>query len=197
LGQTKKADAFTTRLSEKIQMNTAHRPAFTSPELRAALDKASEVLEGADEARNGVSQDIKALETYLVSLHLITPFRHSLGRNLIADNQQSVAASLEFGGSASGKIQEDALVLDKDAHGKVRLLYEVREWDGYVDVDMPGGPYFWDEDTLQRDVTPLIETKFEVRKQVYGQLPTFVTALAKHYAIDPNKLTDLDNECPF
>lgn len=112
-------------------------------------------------------------------------------------DEQYVAASMEFSGSAGGKIQEDALVLDQDAHGKVRLLYEVSEWDGYVDVDVPGGPFFWEEDTLQSDVKPLIETKFEVRKRVYQQLPAFVTALAKHYAIDPNKLTNWDDEIPF
>ncbi len=178
-------------------MSTVHRSAFTSPELQAALDKARETLEGADEARNRVSQDIKALENYLVSLRLTTPFRHPLGKTLVPDDEQNVAASLEFSGSASGKIQEDALVLDEHAHGTVRLLYEVSEWDGYVDVDIPGGPFFWDENTLRRDVKPLIETKFEVRKRLYNQLPGFITALAKHYAIDPNKLTDRDDEIPF
>jgi hypothetical protein len=84
-----------------------------------------------------------------------------------------------------------------DAHGKLRLLYEVSEWDGYVEVDMPGSPFFWDESTLQRNVKPLIETTFEVRKRAHNQLPAFVTALGKHYAIDPNKLTDWDEECPF
>lgn len=178
-------------------MTTIRRPAFISPELQVALDKAHETLEGADDARNRVSQDIKALEGYLVSLRLTTPFRHPLGKALVPDDEQNVAASLEFCGSASGKIQEDALVLDKDAHGKVRLLYEVSEWDGYVDVDVPGGPYFWDEDTLQRHVKPLIETKFEVRKRVYSQLPAFVAALARHYAIDSNKLSVRDDEIPF
>ena len=178
-------------------MNTVNRPALSSPDLQAALDKAHEALEGADEARNRVSQDIKALESYLVSLRLTPPFRYGLGKAFVADDEQHVAASLEYSGSASGKIQEEALVLDEDAHGKVRLLYEVSEWDGYVDVDVPGGPLFWDESTLQRDVKPLIEAKFEVRKRVYNQLPAFVTALAKHYAIDPNKLTDWDEEIPF
>lgn len=178
-------------------MNPVHRPAFASPELQAALDKAREALEGADEARNGVSHDIKALESYLISLRLITPFRHPLGKSLVPDDEQNLAASLEFSGSAGGKIRENALVLGEDAHGKVRLLYEVSEWDGYVDVDMPGGPFFWDENTLQRDVKPLIETKFEIRKQVYGQLPAFIAALAKRYAIDPNKLADWDDEIPF
>jgi hypothetical protein len=177
-------------------MNTVHRPAFDSPELQAAFNKARETLEGADEAQNQVSRDIKALEAYLVSLRLTTPFSHSLGMILVPDDGQNVAASLEYGGSASGKIQEDAIALDEDANGKVRLLYEVRRWDGYVDVNIPGGPYFWDERTLEREVKPLIETKFETRKRAYGQLPAFVTALAKHYALDPftKKLGD---EIPF
>jgi hypothetical protein len=177
-------------------MNTVQRPAFSSPELQAALDKARESLEGADEARNQVSQDIKALESYLAGLRLTPPFRHSLGKTLVADDEQHVAASLEYGGCASGKIEEDALVLDEDAHGKVRLLYEINRWVGYVEVDVPGGPYFWDEKTLEREVKPLIETKFEIRKRVYGQLPAFVTALAKYYAIDPLKLSDIE-DVPF
>jgi hypothetical protein len=177
-------------------VNIVQRPAFSSPELQAALDKARDSLEGADEARNQVSRDIKALETYLVSLHLTPPFRYPLGKLLLPDDEQHVAASLEYGGTADGKIQEDAMVLDEDAHGKMRLLYEVNRWQGYVDVDAPGGPWFWDADTLEREVRPLIETKFETRKEVYGRLPAFVSALAQHYAIDPNKLTDLQ-DLPF
>lgn len=178
-------------------MNTIHRPAFSSPDLQAALDKARVTLEGAEETRNLVSQDIKALENYLVNLRLIPPFRYGLGKAIVDDGEQNFAASLEFAGTASGKIQEEALVLDEDAHGKLRLLYEVSEWDGYVEVDMPGGPFFWDESTLQQEIKPLIEAKFEVRKRAYSQLPAFVTALSKHYAIDPKKLTDWDEEIPF
>lgn len=177
-------------------MNTVRSPAFSSPELEAALDKARETLEGADETRNRVSQDIKALESYLASLNLTVPFRHALGKMLLPDDAQGVAASLEYGGSASGKIKEDALVLDRDSRGSIRLLYEVSQWEGYVNVEAPGGPYFWDEDTLEREVKPLIETKFEVRKRVYGNLPAFVTALAQHYAVDPWKLSDT-NDIPF
>ena len=137
-------------------------------------------MEGADEARNPVSQDIKALESYLVSFRLATRFRH-LGEDLGPRQRAERRCIVGFRRvSASGKVQEDALVLDEDVYGKVRLLYEVSEWDGYVNIDMPGGPYFWDEDTLPRDVKPLIETKFEVRKQGYGQLPAFVTAPAKY-----------------
>jgi hypothetical protein len=177
-------------------MNAITPPVFSSPELQRALDKAREALEGADEARNRVSEDIKKLETYLVSLKLTPPFRHTLGKILEPENEQTVASSLEYSGCANGKICEEALVLDTDSNGKVRLLHEFRRWEGYVDVDAPGGPYFWDEDTVERETKPLIETKFEVRKQMYGHLPAFVTALAKHYAIDPNKLLDL-NDIPF
>ncbi len=59
-------------------MNTIHYPALTSPELQSALDKARNTLEGADEARTRVSQDIKALESYLVSLR----FDHSVSASL-------------------------------------------------------------------------------------------------------------------
>jgi|GEM_PF-2222467 len=177
-------------------MTAVSQPAFSSPELQAALDKAREALEGADEARNRVSQDIKALESYLVSLNLALPFRYAFGKYLIPDNEQNIAASLEYGGSADGKIGEDALLLDKDANGKVRLLYEASEWEGCVEVDGPGGPFFWNDETLKREVRPLIETKFEVRKHVYRRLPEFVIALAKHYAIDPSKLVDTD-DIPF
>jgi hypothetical protein len=120
----KKADAFAYGLGES-KVNTVQQPAFSSPELQSALDKARESLEGADEARNQVSRDIKALESYLVGLRLTPPFRHSLGKTLVSDDDQSVAASLEYSGCASGKIEEDALILDEDAHGKLRLLYEI------------------------------------------------------------------------
>ncbi len=177
-------------------MNAVTQPAFSSPELQAALEKARETLEGADEARNRVSQDIKALEAYLVGLRLTPPFRYALGKMLLPDDEQNVAASLEYGGVADGRIEEDAIALAEDASGKVRLLYEVCRWRGYVDVDAPGGPYFWDDKTLEREVKPLIETKFEVRKKVYNRLPAFVSELAKHYAIDPWKLVDRD-DYPF
>ena len=177
-------------------MNSIQQPAVLSPELQSALAKARESLEGVDEARNRVSNDIKALEGYLVGLRLTPPFRYPLGKILVANDDQHVEASLEYSGCANGKIQEDALVLGEDAHGNLRLLYEVSLWDGYVEVDLPGGPYFWDEKTLEREVKPLIAAKFEIRKQVYKHLPAFVTALAKHYAIDPNKVIDSD-DLPF
>src|SRR5689334_14537385 len=106
-------------------MTVINPPAFSSPELQAAFDKARNVLEGADEARNRVSEDIKKLESYLVGLQLAPPFRYSLGKHLEADDDQSIAASLEYGGCADGKICEEAIAFDVDAKGNVRLLFEV------------------------------------------------------------------------
>jgi hypothetical protein len=52
--------------------------------------------------------------------------------HLVPNDEQNVAASMEFTGSAAGKIQEDALVLDEDAHGRVRLLYETIRPERYL-----------------------------------------------------------------
>src|SRR5262249_20687904 len=114
------------------------------------------------------------------SLDLKTTFRHPVGMMLIPADEQHVRAALEYSGSASGTVQEEALVWGPDSNGKSRLLYEVSLWDGYIEVDVPGGPYFWDEKTLRREAKPLIETKFEIRKRLYEYLPAFVANLAKH-----------------
>src|SRR2546430_448541 len=161
-------------------MKDVRVPTFSSPELQKVVTDVRPILEGADEARNQVSNDIKALETYLDSLDLKTSFRHPIGKMLIPDDEQRVPAALEYGGSASGTIEEEALVWGPDSHSKSRLLYEVCQWDGSIDVDVPGGPYFWDETTLRREAKPLIETKFEIRKRVYQHLPAFVANLATH-----------------
>jgi len=161
-------------------MTAARVPSFSSPELQKIVTQVRPILEGADEARDRVSNDIKALEAYLYSLDLKTTFSHPLGRVLIPDDEQNVPAALEYGGSAPGTIQEEALVWGPDGKGRPRLLYEVSLWDGFVDVDVPGGPFFWDEKTLRREAKPLIETKFEIRKRMYEYLPAFVANLAKH-----------------
>ncbi len=172
-------------------------PSFSSPDLQKAVTDVRPVLEGVEEARNRVSNDIKALEAYLSGLDLKVSFRHALGKCLVPyDNDEyAAAAALENSGSASGIIQEEALVWELGANGKPRLLYEVSRWDGSVDIDVPGGPYFWDEATLQREVKPLIETKFEIRKRLYQYLPGFVADLGRYLAFEKPK-AELDG-VPF
>jgi hypothetical protein len=176
-------------------MKDSRVPTFSSPELQKVVTDVRPILEGADEARNRVSNDIKALEAYLNSLDLKTSFRYPIGKMLIPDDEQHAAAALEYSGSASGTVQEEALVWGPDSHSKSRLLYEVSQWDGSIDVDVPGGPYFWDEATLRRETKPLIETKFEIRKRLYEYLPAFVASLAKH--LDVGQRLRLDDDVPF
>lgn len=161
-------------------------PTFSSQELQRAVDDARSVLEGVDEARNRVSDDIRALEVYLQALNLKGSFRYPLGKCFVDPEgvpPQYIEASLRETGSADGLIEEEALVWGEDKTGKYRLLYERSRWQGMVDVDLPGGPFFPDDSTLEREVKPLIETKFEIRKRVYQRLPDFVTSLAEHFGV--------------
>jgi hypothetical protein len=162
--------------------------AFSSPDLQQAMNEARSTLEGFDDARNRVSRDIKQLESYLEGLDLKTRFHYRLGKMIIDKGdreRQNIPAALEFGGSASGTIEEEAIVWTEDTRSaRFRLMYELTEWDGSVELDVPGGPYFWDESTAQREVKPLIETRFEIRKRLYGRLPDFVRALSSHLAVE-------------
>jgi hypothetical protein len=194
-GLNRKADAFTTTVYEVPSMKDSRVPTFSSPELQKVVTDVRPILEGADEARNRVSNNIKALEAYLDSFDLKTSFRHPLGMMLIPDDEQNTRAALEYSGSASGTIQEEALVWGPDSKGKLRLLYEVSLWDGSIEVDVRGGPYFWDEKTLRREAKPLIETKLEIRKRLYQYLPAFVANLAEH--LDVGQRLRLDNDVAF
>jgi hypothetical protein len=170
-------------------------PTFSSPELQKAVNDARPFLEGIEQARNNISNDIKTLEAYLGRLDLKTSFRFPLGESLMphhGDTKHDIAVSIDNSGGASGIVQEEALVWDPAAGGKPRLLYEVSQWDGYVDVDAPGGPFFKEDPPLKREAKPLIETKFEIRKRVWQNLPRFVTALTEHFAVEKPNL-----EVPF
>ena len=91
-------------------MQDSRTPTFSSPELQKAVTDARPILEGVDEARNRVSDDIKTLEAYLQGLDLKSSFRHPLGKCFVdpeGEAAQYVAASLEASGSASGGIAEE------------------------------------------------------------------------------------------
>ena len=173
-------------------MKNPQTPTFSSPELQKVVADARPILESVDEARNRVSNDIKALEAYLQGLDLKTSFRHPLGKCFVPENDRQAAEALEYSGSAPGGILEEALVWGQDKGGRFRLMYELSRWEGYVEADAPGGPLFWEDSTLKREAKPLIETKFEVRKRMYQHLPDLVASLAKHLNVDQKfKLDDV------
>jgi hypothetical protein len=170
-------------------MSNTGVPTFSSPDLNQAITEARPALEGFEDARNQVSSDIKRLESYLDRLGLKTPVRYSLGKSFVnydEQESQSLEASLDFTGSASGTIREEALVWEESQGGRFRLMFEVVEWDGSIDLDVPGGPFFWDVSTEKRVTKPLIETKFDTRKRMYGRLPDFVLAISGHLKVDPS-----------
>jgi len=98
-------------------------------------------------------------------------------------------------------VQEESLLWAQDKSGKHRLLYEIKKWDGCVDFDAPGGPYFCDESTLKIDTKPLIESKFEIRKRMYAHLDVFLRGLARDVSIEPAIAFDaqhgMNTDIPF
>lgn len=176
---------------------------FSSPELREAVANAKPILEGVEEAKNRVSSDIRALEAYLESTEAKTRFRLALGMALAVSEAQTdfdIRYALDEIGSASGTIEEEALLWDRDAKGRFRLLYEYSCWEGHVDVDAGtyGGPFFPDQSTLKRETKPLIEAKFDIRKRMWRELPRFVTLLAQELDVyDRHNAQELEEEIPF
>lgn len=175
-------------------------PEFHSSELRRAVTDASAAIDGLDEGRNRVSKDIKSLEAYLRTSCPKETFRYCYMTTFESPEgeEQYLAMNLDFGGSASGYVVEEALLWGTDNTGKVRLLHEYCRWEGYVDVDVPGGPYFRHEGTLERQLRPLIETPFESRKEAYKHLPAFVRSLGQYLEIDRREdPVDEDPDLPF
>ena len=160
---------------------------FHSDELKKAITEASAVIGDFDAARDRQTEDIKALELYIKESGLKIPFCYPLGKSFwdFPDaNELSSAYSLEYGRAASGEIHEDCIVWGMDKNQQFRLLFEQKKWDGGIDVDIPTGPYYWDESTLLSKAWPLVDVGFEDRKLVYKHLPEFVKALAEHLLID-------------
>jgi len=168
-------------------MSNISIPNFSSEELREALAEATPVIGTVDEARTAMSEDIKRLEAHLQRLNLKVSFRFPLGMSFTGYEDMpdyQIHAALDNCGAVSAWIEQDALLWDQhQPSGKFRLMYEHNRWDGGVDIDAPGGPFFWDEKTLEREIKPLIETKFEIRKGMYTHLADFVRALSNHCQI--------------
>lgn len=162
-------------------MKDSSEPTFHSVELEQAFQSARPIIEGFDEARDKVSNDIKSLEGYLQSVNLRQPFRHSIGMSQPKNDDGSIDAR---------RIQDEVLAWDQENTGsRFRLLYEVTTWPGHVDIyeygATPDAPAFVSKKNAPRDrrVKPLIETKFETRLRVYAHLPDFVNGLAKHVGV--------------
>ena len=167
---------------------------FHSDELKEAITLASTTIKDFDAAWDRQTEDINALEIYIRESELKIPFCYPLGKSFYdhpGADSLSTMFSLEYGGSASGEIHEDCIVWGPFKNQQFRLLYEHRKWEGGIELDIPGGPYHWDESTLFAKATPLVDAGFEVRKRLFKHLPEFVRALNEHLLIDrQSKLLD-------
>ncbi len=182
-------------------MNTSNSQ-FCSEQLQTAIDSAKDVFENFEETRTRVSNDIKKLEAYLQQQGIKETFRFPLPKGFsIPEGPDRVPAEIGLfeNGSANGEITEEAIVWGPAAGGRHRLLYELSKWQGFMEVDVAGGPYFWEDSTLSRESKPLIEAKFEIRKRMYPKLPDFIHALRDHLSVeDPKASKRFDpDEIPF
>lgn len=153
-------------------------------------------MESAEDVKNRVSKDIKELESYLKGLNFKHDFRHNIGCSEYAVGDDA-RASLEDMGIADAERKLEFLSWGPDQKGVFRLLYEVNYWDGSIDVDAPGGPYFWDSDSHRQEIRPLIEASFDIRKRVYqDHLSTFIKSLANDLRIEKGSMP-VEDEIPF
>ena len=170
--------------------------AFASAELQKALDEARPFIEGVEEAMTRVSNDIKALETYLQNLELKREFRFGVGKSFVPniENTHSSIEHEDYEGCTIRRIEEEALVWGMNVTGAFRLLFEVTSWIE-VDFDLD---YMRDEGTLQRHTRPLIETTFEVRKRMYEHhLADFITKLGDELRVSPPTRSPRGDDLPF
>lgn len=173
-------------------MTNQNTPVFSSPNLQKAVDAAHPLLSGADDAMTRVSNDIKNLEAWLKGLNLQHSFRYSLGRMPIADD--TFKASIDEFGASACEFLEEVLSWEPDKSGTYRLLYEENAFQGYIDVDQPGGPNFCEETTLElRQRKPLIEMPYQVRKRMHqDHIADFIAAMSKHHKVDRVSSPDVE-----
>ena len=170
---------------------TSNSPAFSSPDLQKALDAVRPALEGAEEARNRVSNDIKALEAQLDGYKIKTVVRFSTGfdleRPVDMEESEFVWRMSDFG-SGPARVTETFLVWGPDASGRNRLLHEVVRCEGFFNREPANGATgIFPDPQLEffREAKPLIECKFEVRKAMYEHLPAFVTKVGEALTVKP------------
>src|SRR5437016_14292661 len=104
-------------------MRNHQTPTFSSPELQASVAKAQPILEGSDEARNRISNDIRELENWLQRLDLKRSFKFPLTPRIVTEN--SAVTYSRSPASPIGLVEEqEALLWDEDDKSKMfRLLY--------------------------------------------------------------------------
>ena len=154
---------------------------FHGSALHQAVASFGHATRGVEAHRNRVSQDIKALETYLQGLPCQTPFRLCLGQDFDTALVPPIAAKLLPATEPEAALGVAlVLALGPNPKGKTRLLLEVSIGFPASDLGLPDRGANAPGELRYRECKPLIEHTWAIRAQVYPRLPEFLHALAEH-----------------
>ena len=154
---------------------------FFSEALQQAIDDNKHIIENYAEIRNQISNDIKGLESYLDANVPKDEFLYRIGGYPIVGEPELskiVAGSWQY----HDRLQDEIIAWKPDHKGRFRLFLDIIEWDAFMQVGKPNGPYYQNEDSITVVSKPMIEWPFDVRREFHPWLPMFVTALSKHLA---------------
>lgn len=171
---------------------------FTSQKLQQSFDAAKPILEKIIETKNFVSAEIKNLEKYFQSLNINESISY-LATNPNNTGNICFDQFSEHSGSGIGISTEELIIWDDN---KKRIMYVLNEYEASVDfVSAEIGnhpPVDLNMDSRKTIVEkPLIETTFEIRKQIYeNHLSDFLTHVAKKFEVNLS-VSDEDIDIPF
>jgi len=108
-------------------------------------------------------------------------FEATIGKCFVS-NDHATAAAIEYGGTANGGIEEEALVWASPL--AATSACSMSKAAGTVTSILTGWrSVFWEDETLDRESKPLIETKFRDQEADVSSPPAFV-ALSRNLAMD-------------
>lgn len=169
-------------------------PQFQDPKLQQAAESSHQSLVDFQEHLNTISEDIKALEAYLRKMNVCVPLRSNSRRSHKEDDSWKFDERVIFEKLITiaprerrrhqVKLFAESLLWDLDAHENYRILYECLVADGEVEFrgeNMEDPVYYPDLSTLKVEVKPLLETKVEVRVEMYNALHSLLQNFEERY----------------
>ena len=167
------------------------RPKFNSTALSNAMAETGDTLAGFQQSLDRVSDDIKALETFLTKSGINLPVRLEVGENILGLQDFGGGFLPEDVDGCPIEIEREYLVWDKDQNEKFRLQYQHSIHEGCMDLDGGGNkPYRVQAIPRESEVRPLIECKLDVRISMLEQLPKFIAEFQRRL----RPFSDLKNQ---
>lgn len=165
---------------------------FISKNLQDAFDKAKPVLEKITETKDQISKEITFLEKSLQAFAISDDFTYFIKSPY--DTTSFADGNIgEYSLSGWAITNEEMLTWDKN---KKRLMYQLNQYEAEVDFESKSPVVLKIETRKTILCKPLIETAFDIRKEVYENehLTRFLNALTAQYQLalrDPSDSTDI------